>query len=71
MVKKERQQWYIATLVIASKDEDSSEVQTREEQIRAIHVPNADAVYEKALQIISMSMSLFALTILPLKLAIR
>ena len=51
MADKRLQYWYIATLVIASKVEDGLEVQTCEEQIRAIRAPNAEAAYEKALAI--------------------
>lgn len=49
MAGKQRQYWYIATLVIASKVADSDDVQTCEEQIRAIRAPNAETTYEKAL----------------------
>ncbi|MBA3873805.1 MAG: DUF4288 domain-containing protein [Anaerolineae bacterium] len=49
----EKQYWYIATLVIAIKVEDVGDDvdPTCEEQIRAIRAPNAEAAYEKALQI--------------------
>ena len=51
MADKQLQNWYIATLVIASKVENGVEVQTCEEQIRAIRAPNAEAAYEKAIEI--------------------
>ncbi len=51
MTQKQRQYWYIATLVMASKVEDNSEDPTCEEQIRVIRAPNAEMAYEKALKI--------------------
>src|SRR5260221_8327196 len=51
MTDKQRQYWHIATLVVASKVEDGDDVQTCDEQIRAIRAPNAEIAYEKALQI--------------------
>ena len=48
MAGNQHQYWYIATLVIASKA-GADEVQTCEEQIRAIRAPNAESAYEKAL----------------------
>ena len=51
MVKKERQYWYVATLVIACRVEDDSEDLTCDEQIRIIRAPNAEIAYEKALKI--------------------
>ena len=51
MTEKQRQYWYIATLVVRSKVEDDPDVQTCDEQIRAIRAPDAEAAYKKALQI--------------------
>ncbi len=51
MRKRERQYWYIATLVIAIKSGTGGNDPTCEEQIRAIRAPNAEAAYEKALKI--------------------
>jgi Domain of unknown function (DUF4288) len=51
MTAKTIQHWYIATLVVASRVEDDHDVQTCDEQIRAIRAPNAEVAYEKALRI--------------------
>ena len=51
MTDKQRQYWYIATLVIAIKVDGGSDDPTCEEQIRAIRAPNAEAAYEKAMQL--------------------
>ena len=53
MGEKQRQHWYIATLVIACKVKGGSDDDdpTCDEQIRLIRAPNAEIAYEKARQI--------------------
>jgi hypothetical protein len=51
MKEKQKEYWYIATLVIAIKVEGGSDDPTCEEQIRAIRAPSAEMAYEKAIQI--------------------
>jgi uncharacterized protein DUF4288 len=46
-----KQKWYIATLIIRSRVGDEPGPYTCDEQIRVIRAFNADAAYEKAVQI--------------------